>query len=267
MKVGLIIYNVSILLFLLIPILVLIPASLMPSSYFVFSPDMLSFDLNTYTLKWYNEFFISEKWLTGLRNSFFVGVVSSMLAVFLGTPAALWLSTTSNKVKNSLLAFMLTPAIIPVIISSTAWFFFFAKVNLVHSFTGLIISHTMLGLPFVILSVLAALTHYDHNLTKTSFVLGAGPYYTFRHVIFPLIKPGLLAGALLAFITSFDDLIVALFIASYEQHTLPLQMWSGIKENINPEILAVTVLLIIITTVSLFITEFLKKKTFVGNKK
>jgi putative spermidine/putrescine transport system permease protein len=156
---------------------------------------------------------------------------------------------------------LISPMIIPLIILAAGLYFFYGYVNLLGTYVGLIIAHAILGVPFVLLNVLSALSAYDTNLTKASNSLGAGRYYTFFHVMFPIIRPGVISGALFAFITSFDEVIVIIFLASPEQRTIPRQMFSGLREQISPTILAASTMLLVFSVMLLLSIQYMQRKT------
>jgi putative spermidine/putrescine transport system permease protein len=150
--------------------------------------------------------------------------------------------------------------IVPVIISATGAFFFLVKIGLVKTYTGLILVHAILGIPFVVITVTATLTGFDRNLIRAAESLGARWHTTFFKVIMPLIMPGMISGALFAFVTSFDEVVAVLFLADIEQRTVPRQMWSGIREQISPTILAVATILVAISIAMLTTIELLRRR-------
>lgn len=148
--------------------------------------------------------------------------------------------------------------IVPLIITATGLFFFYSAIGLAHTYAGIILAHAMLGIPFVIITVTATLAGFDRSLTHAAASFGATPLTTFRRVILPLILPGVISGALFAFVTSFDEVVVVLLVASFDQKTIPLQMWNGIREQISPTILAVATILVIFSIILLTTIEFLR---------
>jgi len=151
--------------------------------------------------------------------------------------------------------------IVPLIITATGLFFFYSAIGLAHTYAGIILAHAMLGIPFVIITVTATLAGFDRSLTHAAASSGATPLTTFRRVILPLILPGVISGALFAFVTSFDEVVVVLFVASFDQKTIPLQMWNGIREQISPTILAVATILVIFSIILLTTIEFLRRRS------
>jgi putative spermidine/putrescine transport system permease protein len=248
-------------LFLIGPILVIIPLSFNAEPYFTFTEAMLSFDPDGYSLRWYQDFFTSDAWLGAIENSLLIGVSATILATVLGTLAALGLSSRYMPYRNIAMAVLISPMIVPLIISAAAMFFFFSKVGLAKTYGGVILAHTALGIPFVVITVTATLNGFDHSLTRAAASLGANPTRTFFRVVLPLVTPGVISGALFAFITSFDEVVVVLFVAGPGQRTIPIQMWSGIREQISPTILAVATLLVIVSIALLTVVEMLRRRS------
>ncbi|MDX1605575.1 MAG: ABC transporter permease [Candidatus Competibacterales bacterium] len=247
-------------LFLIAPILVILPLSFNAEPYFTFTPQMLALDPEGYSLRWYQEFFNSREWMLSIQNSFIIAICSTLLATTLGTLAALGLSRAHMPFKAAIMAVLISPMVVPLIISAAAMYFFYSSVNLAQTYLGVILAHTALGTPFVVITVTATLVGFDNNLIRASQSLGAPPTTTFFKVIMPLILPGVVSGALFAFITSFDEVVVVLFLAGFDQRTIPVQMWSGIREQISPTILAVATLLITISIILLTTLELLRRR-------
>lgn len=249
-----------VLVFLMLPILVIIPLSFNAEPYFTFTEGMLAFDPQAYSLKWYAEIINDEKWLLAIKNSFFIGFWATLIATVLGTFAAIGLSNPVMPLQRFIMAVLLSPMIVPLIITAAGMYFFYTHLGLTGSYLGVIVAHAALGTPFVIITVNAALSGFDYSLMRASMGLGATPLQTFFKVIMPLIRPGVISGALFAFITSFDEVVVVLFLAGPEQRTIPRQMFSGLREQINPTILAVAVLLVVVSAMMLFTMEYLRAR-------
>lgn len=247
-------------LFLVGPLLIIIPLSFNAQPYFTFSQKMLTLDPEGFSLRWYQDFFTSRAWLNAIKNSFIIGIASTILATVLGTIAALGLSSRNMPARGVIMALLISPMIVPLIISAAAMFFFFSKVNLAQTYLGVILAHTALGIPFVVITVTATLSSFDTTLIRAAHSLGANPTRTFFKVVLPLVTPGVVSGALFAFITSFDEVVVVLFIAGPEQRTMPIQMWSGIREQISPTILAVATMLVLLSMLMLTTLEFLRRR-------
>lgn len=246
--------------FLVAPILVMIPLSFNAQPYFSYTTEMLTLQPEGYSLRWYEEFFNSSAWVTSIRNSVIIAFASTFLATCLGTLAALGLSRSHMPFRGLIMGLLISPMIVPLIISAAGMFFFYSQIGLAQTFPGVILAHTALGTPFVVITVTATLTGFDHTLTRASASLGAPPPTTFFKVILPLITPGVISGALFAFITSFDEVVIVLFVAGVEQRTIPREMWSGIREQISPTILAVATILVLISIALLTVLELLRRR-------
>ncbi|KAA5614776.1 ABC transporter permease [Rhodovastum atsumiense] len=239
--------------FLMAPVLAVLPLSFSSGSYLVYP-------LPGFSLRWYEDFLTSARWMTALRNSMIVGVSATALAMLLGTLAALGLAQWRSRFKPLVLALVLSPMVVPVVITAVGLYFFFAPFGLTNSYAGLILAHTALAVPFVVVTVSATLQGFDQTLARAAASLGASPLVTFRRVILPLILPGLASGALFAFATSFDEVVVVLFMAGPEQRTLPREMFSGIRENISPTITAAAAILTLFSVGLLAAVELLRRR-------
>lgn len=239
--------------FLLAPILAIVPLSFS-------SGQFLTYPIPGFSLRWYADFFTSDKWIDSLGNSLIVGVSATVLATALGTLASLGLVRARFRGKGLIMGILLSPMIVPMVITAVGFYFFFSPLGLTASFTGLIVAHTALAAPFVVVTVTATLQGFDMNLARASASLGAGPATTFFKVILPLIAPGVASGALFAFATSFDEVVVVLFVAGPGQRTLPREMFSGIRENISPTITAVATILILFSVLLLVALELLRRR-------
>ena len=247
--------------FLIGPIFIVIPLSFNAEPYFTFTKAMLAFDPDGYSLRWYQDFFSSDAWLGAIKNSFIVATFSTLLATSLGTLAGLGMSSRHMPYRAPIMAILISPMIVPMIISAAGMFFFFSKYHLTQTYLGVVLAHTVLGIPFVVITVTATLSGFDHSLTRAAASLGATPVRTFFKVVLPLVTPGVVSGALFAFITSFDEVVVVLFVAGPEQRTVPIQMWSGIREQISPTILAVATLLVMVSIALLTVLELLRRRS------
>lgn len=246
--------------FLITPIVVIVPLSFNAEPYFTFTYEMLTLDPEGFSLRWYQEFLNSEEWLTGIKNTFIIAIASTFLATSLGTVAALGLSKPYMPYKNAIMALLISPMVVPLIISAAGMYFFYSSLGLTSTFPGIILAHTALGTPFVIITVTATLVGFDQTLVRASANLGADPTTTFFKVIMPLIAPGVISGALFAFITSVDEIVIVYFIAGPEQKTVPLKMFSGIREEISPTILAVASILVGISIILLTTLEMIRRR-------
>ena len=247
--------------FLLAPILVIVPLSFNAEPYFTFTEGMLRFDPEAYSLRWYRQIVEDEAWRRGMANSFIIGLSATALATTLGTLAALGLASSAMPARRMVMGLLISPLVTPLIISAAGMFFFYSSVGLTQTHVGLILAHAALGTPFVVITVTATLTGFDANLTRAAASMGAGPLRTFRQVQLPLIAPGVFSGALFAFATSFDEVVVVLFMGGVEQRTIPRQMWAGIREQISPAILAVATFLVVFAVTLLLTVEWLRRRS------
>lgn len=259
-------------LFLIFPILVIIPLSFNAQDFFTFTPEMLRLDPDGYSLKHYRDFFTNPQWQLALRNSLIIAPVATVISVSLGTLAAIGLSQSHIPFKSAIMATLISPMIVPLIISATGMFFFYsslgnwleASLGLSKGFVGyikVILAHAVLGIPFVIITVTATLVGFDRSLTRAAASMGASPVTTFFRVQMPLILPGVISGGLFAFITSFDEVVVVLFVGSAAQKTLPWQMFIGLREQISPTILAVATILVVVSIALLASVELLRRRS------
>jgi putative spermidine/putrescine transport system permease protein len=243
-----------VLLFLMAPILAIMPLSFNSEPFF-------TYPMPGFSLQWYREFFTSDVWQLALKNSIIVAVFSTIAASTLGTLAALGLSRRDCPLRSSITAVLISPMIIPVVVSAVGIYYFFAEIGLLNSLTGIVLAHTALGAPFVVITVTATLASFDYNLMRAAASLGATPVNAFFKVMLPVILPGVASGALFAFVTSFDEVVVVLFLAGSEQRTLPRQMWSGVRETLSPTITAVATLLILFAVALLVMIQWLQHRS------
>ena len=260
--------------FLIAPLIAIIPISFSQSPFMVFTEGMMTWppDPEAWSLRWYRYMVgictdknlttpCSNKWMIGTVNSFFIGFVSTFFATALGTLAALGLSRPHMPYKALIMSILISPMIVPLIITAAGMFFFYAKINLVYTFTGIILAHIALSTPFVVITVTATLVGFDTNMIKASQSLGAKPTRTFFKVIMPLILPGVISGALFAFITSFDEVVIVMFMASLDELTIPKQMWAGIRQEISPVILCMATCLVALSIFLLTTVELLRRRS------
>ena len=258
--------------FLIMPILVVMPLSFNSQDFFTFTPEMLKFEPEGYSLKHYTDFFTNNEWQRSFKNSLLIAPVATSLSVSLGTLAAIGLSQSHVPFKRAIMAILISPMIVPLIISATGMFFFYShvgnfledRIGLDKNFVGyvkVILAHSVLGIPFVIITVTATLVGFDSSLTRAAASMGANPVKTFFKIQMPLILPGVISGGLFAFITSFDEVVVVMFVGSTNQKTLPWQMFTGLREQISPTILAVATILVAISIALLITIEMLRRRS------
>jgi putative spermidine/putrescine transport system permease protein len=271
-------------LFLIAPILIVIPLSFNAEPYFTFTEKMLSLDPTGYSLRWYDLLLTHPNvptdvprdaawwatvwqdaaWVNAAKNSVIVGFFATITATFLGTLAALGLSRPEMPYRRAIMAVLISPMIVPLIIITLGLFFFYSSIGINKwgvPYLGVIMAHATLGIPFVIITVTATLSGFDHSLTRASASLGASPTTTFFKVTMPLILPGMISGALFAFVTSFDEVVVVLFVGANDEQTIPRQMWNGIREAISPAILSVATILVVFSITLLATVELLRRRS------
>ncbi len=274
--------------FLIAPILVIMPLSFNAEPYFTFTEKMLTLDPAGYSLRWYDtlvtvgmtapdatsgwwaDMWSNATWVKAAKNSVIIGFWATILATCLGTLAALGLSRPEMPFRRIIMAILISPMIVPIIIIATGVFFFYSSPcgivgldcgRLTSTYSGVILAHTTLGIPFVIITVTATLSGFDQSLIRAAASLGANPRTTFFKVVMPLILPGVISGGLFAFVTSFDEVVAVLFLAGPEQQTIPRQMWNGIREQISPAILSVATILVVISIALLATVELLRRRS------
>lgn len=266
-------------LFLITPIIVVIPLSFNVEPYFSFTSGMLTLDPDAFSLRWYKDIFTNgmrnpdattgwwadswnnAQWLRSMRNSFFIGICATLISTTIGTLAAVGLARSEMPYKNQIMALLISPMIVPLVITAAGAFKAFSMLGLAYTYSGIILAHAVLGTPFVIITVTATLVGFDQSLVRAAQSMGATPFRTFFKVQMPLIMPGVISGALFAFITSFDEVVVVIQLAAAEQRTIPRQMFSGIREQISPTILAVATILVIISISLLATLEMIRRRS------
>jgi putative spermidine/putrescine transport system permease protein len=252
-------YAYLVLAFLIAPILVIVPLSFNAEPYFTFTTKMLTLDPDGFSLRWYRDIVENPQWLEAIGNSLLIAVASTFLATVLGTLAAVGLARSNMPFRDFFMALLISPLVVPIVIAAAGMYFFYSSVGLAQTHLGIILAHTTLGVPFVVITMTATLSGFDRNLIKAAGSLGADPITAFFRVTLPLVAPGMISGALFAFAASFDEVVTVLFLGGPEQRTIPRQMWSGIREQISPTILAVATLLIIFSSLLLLAVEMLRR--------
>lgn len=232
------------LMFLALPALVALPVSLTPKRFLSMPTDALS-------LRHYANLLGSPEWLSSIWQSLVIALSASAIATVFGTLCAIGLWRLSSRAAEAIRGVLLLPLVIPPIISAMAFYRAWVKLGLLDSYAGMILAHAILAAPMVLITVSAALANFDLRLEQASRNLGASLGTTLRRVVLPSIRPGILAGAVFAFILSWDEIVVALFIAKFRIITLPRRMWDGIRENTDPTVAAAAMVLIAVTIIAL----------------
>lgn len=234
--------------FLLLPILIVLPLSFSDSRY-------MSLPLGHFTLRWYEDFFSSSQWLSALFNSFAVALASTALAVVLGGLAALGLRHPAMPGKRFIEVLLIAPMIVPAVIVGVGMYFVFSNAGLTRTYLGLILAHTTLAVPFVVVNVGSALGGLNPRLLWAAASMGATPWVTLRKVTLPLISPGLVSGGLFAFATSLDEVVVTLFLAGPDQRTLPREMFTTAREALSPVLLSAATVMVLFATLLLLLSR------------
>lgn len=237
-----------IVLFLILPSLIVIPISFNHGQFMQFPPDGLSF-------RWYRAFFTQSAWLNPLLHTLIVSVLSAAIATVLGTMTSIGLVRSNLPFKNALRGAFLIPMIMPTMILGIGLYRFFADWHLIGTLASLSLAYGVLGIPLVVLSVSSGLQAIDERLEHAARSLGAGPVRAFIAVTVPLLKPSIAAGAIFAFIVSFDEVVIATFLSGTSAVTLPLQMWLGLRFEVNPVIPAASTVTLLTAVVLFFVVD------------
>lgn len=239
--------------FLVLPTIFLIPVSLTKSNFLGWPPD-------GWTLHWYREYFTSETWMRATVRSLFVAGASGLVAMLLGVAAAFALSSRKTPGRIGWLMLVLSPFFIPRIVLAISLFYLFAKLRLLESTVGLILGHVVLAVPFVVITIMAILNTYDFRLNQAAWTLGASRWQAMRRITLPIIKPGLFSAFLFAFVTSFDDVTLALFLSAGTNTTLPKQMWADATMQVSPLLAAVSTVVLVVVTALILVAETLRAR-------
>lgn len=253
-RIGRIAITTLVYIFLLLPIIVVLPLSLSSGSF-------LSYPLPGLSFRWYAELLSNYKWLLALKNSAIIGIGSALLSTVLGLMAAIALNGMGPRVKALLTGLLIAPLVVPVIIMAVAMFLFFSNIGMTGSVAGMILAHTIIGTPYVVISANAALQNFDMTLIRAAKSLGASSWMAYRRVLFPMIRPAIVAGALFAFVASFDEVVIVLFLAGPEQVTLPIRLFEGIRDELTPVVIAAATVMIVISISSMLLIETLRKRS------
>lgn len=243
----------SVLLFLLLPITVVFPLSLTDQRF-------LSLPHETISFQHYVTFFTSERWLSSTAQSLVIAVLSTALAVFAGTLCAIGCWRLPGRATDLVRVLMLLPIIVPSIVYALGIYRLWIRLELLDTYLGVILVHGVTGIPYVVITVSAALANFDPRLEQASRSLGADLGQTLRWVILPRVMPGIASGAIFAFIHSWDEAVLILFIASRALFTLPRRMWDGIQENLDPVMAVAASVMILLTILLLAVDLWLRRE-------
>lgn len=248
-------------LFLIAPILVIIPLAFNAEPYFTYTDKMLALDPDGYSTRWYDALLGSKEWRRSIGNSFIFATFSALIATSLGTLAALGLNRPEMPYRGVITAVLISPMVVPLIITGAALFSVFARIGLSNTYVGVILSHVVLGTPFVVITVTASLAGFNQTLIRASQSLGGNQRVTFFRVILPLLLPGVISGALFAFITSLDEVVIVYFMTGAELEPMTVRMFSGLREEISPTIMALASILVAISILLLATMEWLRRRS------
>lgn len=246
-------YSAVLLAFMLVPLLIIVPMSLT-------SGNTLTFPTPGWSWRWYGELFADPRWLASFWNSVAIASLVTLISCILGIPAAIGLAWGRFPGKRLIYAIVAAPLVVPVVIVGVAAFSFFATLGMVGSRFSIVLAHTAMAVPVVLTTVMASLASFDRTLVRAAASLGAGPIRILFRIVLPIIAPGVLAGSIIAFIISFDEIVVASFLSTADQRTLPRMIFSGVRESISPAIAAVAVLLTILSGLLLALIGIVQRR-------
>lgn len=250
---AVLVWSLLVLAFLVLPILVPLPLSVNAEAFF-------TYPLKGFSWRWYREVLGSGAWRDAIWHSVVIAIGVTVLATSLGTLAAVGLSSPRMPARRTIMAVLISPLIVPVIITAVGAYLFYAPIGLANSFIGIIIAQTTIASPFVVVTVGASLANFDRAFLRAAAISGARPVVAFWRVMLPLILPGVLSGAAFAFVASFDELVIALFLAGPDQRTLPMQMFVGLREHLDPAITAAATLMMSLSIVLLIVADRLRSR-------
>lgn len=244
---------ILVLIYLVVPIFVPVPLSFNSGSFFTFPLAGLS-------TRWYELVLGTGRWRAAIGNSLLIAFGTTVLATTLGSLTAIGLSNPRFPARRFVMPLLISPLVVPIVVTAVGAYLFYARLGLASTYAGIILAHTVLASPFVVVTVSASLTGFDRNLMRAASISGARPATAFFHVMLPLILPGVLSGAAFAFVTSFDEVVVVQFLASAGQRTLPLEMFIGLREQLSPAITAAATLMMILSILLLVVANLLMKQ-------
>jgi putative spermidine/putrescine transport system permease protein len=234
---------------LLAPILVVFPLSFTSQPSFIFPP-------NGYSTRWYQTFFTDPEWVYALYDSILVAVATAVLATIIGTAACFGMRRLGTKIQLLIVGLLLLPVVVPIVITGVGIYAVFLEWDLVGTYQGFVLAHTLYALPLVVVPVMASMSTFDRTLELAAGSLGASKWSTFRQVTLPSIMPGVAAGAVFAFVQSWDEIVISIFISTPSLTTLPVRMYNAVAADVDPTLAAASSLVITIVTLSIFLTFF-----------
>jgi putative spermidine/putrescine transport system permease protein len=225
------------------------------------SGSFFTFPLAGLSTRWYEVVLGAPRWRNAIANSLLIGAGATILATILGTMAAIGLADPKFPARRIVVPLLISPLIVPVVVTAVGTYLFYARLGLASTYAGVILAHTVLASPFVVVTVSASLTGFDRSLMRAASILGARPLAGFFRVMLPLILPGVLSGAAFAFVTSFDEVVVVQFLANASQRTLPLEMFTGLREQLSPAITAAATLMMTLSILLLIVANLLARRS------
>jgi len=238
---------------LVLPLLVTLPISFNAAPWF-------TYPFAGFSTRWFEKLLMSEAWRASIINSVLIACATTLVATVLGTSASIALVNPRFRYRGLVMTLAISPMLIPVVVLGLGLFIFFSTIGLNYTFLGVVLAHTLMATPFVMITVMATLTNFDFTLMRAAASLGAGKRTAFRTVMLPSIAPGIGAGAVFAFATSFDEVVIVLFIAGPLQRTLPKQMFTGLREQLDPTIIAAAVMMVLLTILVMTFAFFVAKR-------
>ncbi|RWM75165.1 MULTISPECIES: ABC transporter permease [Mesorhizobium] len=239
--------------FLLLPVVFIVLLSFGSSRWLAFPPP-------SWTLKWYGELFADPAWLEAALTSARIAAMAALLAVVIGLLASFALVRGQFRGRNVLRGLLLTPMVLPVVVFAIAIYAFFLRIGLGGTTAGFVIAHTLLALPFAIIPITAALEGFDKSIEDAAIVCGASPFEAKLRVTLPAIKIGIFSAAIFAFLASWDEVVVAIFMASPTLQTLPVKIWGSLRQDLSPVIAAASSLLVLLTLSLMVVTALIRRK-------
>jgi len=247
-------FSILIYVFLIAPIVVVLPLSFSSGTFF-------SYPLPGFSFRWYVELIENYKWALALQNSMLIGVASAALSTFLGISAAVALNMTEVPFKKGILALFLAPLVMPLVIVAVACFLFFSQIGLTGSLVGLVLAHSAIGTPYVVIVANGSLQNFDMTLVKAARGLGASHFVVLRRIIVPIIQPAVFAGAIFAFVASFDEVVITIFLAGPEQVTLPIRLFEGLRDELTPVVVSAAAVMICVSVGAMIVAELLRRRS------
>lgn len=248
------VYTFLLIFIMILPALVIIPQAFTSLNYF-------TFPVEEFSLKWFEKFFDNEQWIVGLERSLAIAVASAVLAAAMGTMAALAMNKLKFKGKSLFMSVMIAPMVVPVVVVGVAIYTTFAPIGLTNSFAGLILSHTLLGIPMVFVTMLSGFANVDENLELAAMSMGSTPIGAFFKITLPTVRSSLVSSVLFAFVTSLDEVVVTTFVSGANTKTLTMVMWENMRTNIDPTLAAAALFMIILTLGMYIVKEMVESKS------